>query len=117
MTQADQARAQVLATLQESLDSVKQALEAEQFPMTNYVVVSGTLCLKFDITNGVVSAPEVCGLAYATRFTKINAVAVAAKVCNGLDEVAQAMTVQAAAVKIIASIQRSIDIVKKAGGL
>lgn len=117
MTQADQARAQVLATLQESLDSVKQALEAEQFPMTNYVVVSGTLCLKFDITNGVVSAPEVCALESATRFTRSNAKAVASQVCNGLNEVAQAMTVQAAAIKIIGSIQRSIDLVQKVGGV
>lgn len=110
---------EVLSTLQGNVESLKEALQAEPFPLTNYVVMSGTLCLTFDVRNGLVTNPQVCPLNSARRFSQRDAIKVASKCRNGFDKQATAMTVQAAATLMIAELQGSITALNaaKAGGV
>lgn len=77
------------------------------------VMMSDAFCMKFDITNKVVTNPQQTRAVMATRFTRSDAERIAATIRNGNGENGRAIHVRAAIELQIKNISQVLDDIQK----
>lgn len=77
------------------------------------VMMSDAFCMKFDITNKIVTNPQQTRAVMATRFTRTDAERIAATIRNGKGENGRAIHVRAAIELQIQNISQVLDDIQK----